>query len=98
MCRGSGVLPSQVFIALRSGQRTEAFEQYHEDTHIFQEFAIAVSSRGVEASPVGLRELAKLIQEDYDLDTGFETVTRTLKTEMLNVATRITRVVGIAAA
>lgn len=69
--------------------------QHHEDTHILPEFGIVVSDSEVQGSPAALRALAKLIEQDYDRETGFETVKDSLKREMLIAADRISRVVSV---
>lgn len=94
ICGGSGKLTDWVAIPLRAAQRTETFEQYHEDTRILQEFGITISERAIEGHPDKLRELAKLMAQDYDHETGFESVSLPLKREMLNAADRIVRHVG----
>ena len=95
ICGGSGILAGTVAIPLRATQRYEAFEQYHEDTTILQELGLTITERAIEGAPEKLRELAKLIAQDYDKKTGFETVSMPVKREMLNAAERITRYVGI---
>lgn len=94
MCHGAGSLPEVVAIPLRSKQLAEVYAQYHEDTHLLGELAISVTDRGVAGSPAALRELAKLIAQDYNLVTGFETVRTPLKREMLCIVPRILGSVG----
>lgn len=94
ICGGTGQLGGSVSIPLRATQRAEAFEQYNEDTHILQELGITILERTIEGHPDKLRELAKLMTQDYDLETGFETVPLPIKRDMLNAAERIVRCVG----
>lgn len=94
VCHGAGSLPEIVAIPLRSKQFAEVYAQYHEDTHLLGELAISVTDRGVAGSPAALRELAKLIAQDYNLVTGFETVRTPLKREMLCIVPRILGSVG----
>lgn len=94
-CRGAGVLAEIVAIPLRAKQRAEAFEQYHEDTHILQELGLTFAEKTIEGAPEKLRELAVLIAQDYDHETGLETVSTTVKREMLAASARILRIVGL---
>ncbi len=94
-CGGAGHLGETVAIPLRAKQRTEAFEQYHEDTHILQELGLTISNKTIDGAPERLRELAVLIAQDYDRETGFETVSASVKREMLSASERILRVVGV---
>lgn len=95
-CGGTGVLGALVTIPLRAAQREEAYAQYHEDTHILDELGLSITGQGISGDPHKLRELAVLMGQDYHQETGFETVSRVLKREMLNAAERILRVVGAA--
>ncbi len=94
VCSGTGNLPEAVVIPLRGGQRAEVYSQYHEDAHILDELAVEITDAGVLGSPAALRELAKLIAQDYSLTTGFETVRAPLKREMLCIVPRILGAVG----
>lgn len=94
VCSGTGNLPEAVVIPLRGGQRAEVYSQYHEDTHILDELAVEITDAGVLGSPAALRELAKLIAQDYSLTSGFETVRAPLKREMLCIVPRILGAVG----
>lgn len=94
--RRDGCPGALVTIPLRAAQREEAYAQYHEDTHILDELGLSITGQGISGDPHKLRELAVLMGQDYHQETGFETVSRVLKREMLNAAERILRVVGAA--
>lgn len=94
ICHGTGVLPERVEIRVRGAAREEIQAQYHEDTHVLVELGVSTTANGVEGTVAGLQELAYLIECDYDLETGFETVKSGLKREMLIAAGRISRAVG----
>lgn len=96
VCGGTGALGALVTIPLRAGQRAEAYAQYHEDTHILDELGLSITGHGISGDPHKLREFAVLMGQDYHQETGFETVSKGLKREMLNAAERILRVVGAA--
>lgn len=85
---------SAILVRLTAVQSAELFAQYHEDTPILKELAIKVVGREIEGRPDSLRELAKLIAMDYDLETGFETVSGPLKRAMLRAAEHIVRQVS----
>lgn len=82
-----------VSIPLRAKQRAEAFAQYQEDTNIFHELGLLIIGKAIVGAPDKLREFAWLVAHDYDLDTGFETVTTSMKREMLDAAARIKRAI-----
>jgi len=94
VCGGTGALGAFVAIPLRAAQSEEAYAQYHEDTHILDELGLSISGHVISGDPLKLRELAVLMGQDYHQETGFETVPKGLKREMLNAAERILRVVG----
>lgn len=53
-----------------------------------------MSDSAIEGHPDKSRVLAKLMTQDYDSPTGFETVSLPLKCEMMHAAERIVRHVG----
>jgi hypothetical protein len=83
-----------VVVELTSSQFRELFEQYHEDTHILQELGIKTKGSSIHGRSDRMRELAKLMVQDYDLETGFETVSVSLKRTMLRAASRIAERLG----
>lgn len=81
-------------IALGPKALAELLAMYQGDTSLLSEIEVKVEGRSVQGQARNLRELVFLIRSDYDLELGFETVSRALKLSMLNAAARIAAACG----